>query len=68
MCTAIWSPSKSALKAGQTKGCNLIALPSTNIGSKACIPNLCKVGALFNKTGCPCITSSKTFQMIDSFF
>ena len=28
-CTAIWSPSKSALKAVQTKGCNFIALPST---------------------------------------
>ena len=34
-CTAIWSPSKSALKAAQTKGCSWIALPSMRIGSKA---------------------------------
>ena len=33
--TAIWSPSKSALKAVQTKGWILIALPSTSTGSKA---------------------------------
>ena len=32
---AIWSPSKSALNAVQTSGCILIALPSTNTGSKA---------------------------------
>src|SRR5438876_9121143 len=35
MCTAIWSPSKSALKAVQTSGWILIALPSTSTGSKA---------------------------------
>jgi hypothetical protein len=29
MCTAIWSPSKSALNAVQTNGWILIALPST---------------------------------------
>ena len=34
-CTAIWSPSKSALNAPQANGCNLIALPSTRTGSKA---------------------------------
>ena len=34
-CTAIWSPSKSALNAVHVKGCNCIDLPSTNIGSKA---------------------------------
>ena len=50
-CTAIWSPSKSALNAEQTRGCNLIALPSINTGWKACIDNLCSVGALFSKTG-----------------
>ena len=27
ICTAIWSPSKSALNAAQTKGCNSIAFP-----------------------------------------
>ncbi|MCY1512707.1 hypothetical protein D9M68_471790 [compost metagenome] len=34
-CTAIWSPSKSALKAVHTKGCSWIAFPSTNFGWKA---------------------------------
>src|SRR5260370_140882 len=34
-CTAIWSPSKSALKAVQTSGWIWIALPSTSCGSKA---------------------------------
>src|SRR5512135_1886155 len=32
--TAIWSPSKSALKAVQTSGCSWIALPSISTGSK----------------------------------
>ena len=35
MWTAIWSPSKSALKAVQTSGWIRIALPSTSTGSKA---------------------------------
>ena len=61
-CTAIWSPSKSALNASQTSGWTWIAFPSTRIGSNAWIPNLCKVGALFNKTGCSSITSAKTSQ------
>ena len=34
-CTAIWSPSKSALNAVQTSGCSWIALPSISTGSKA---------------------------------
>ena len=34
-CTAIWSPSKSALYGVQTSGCRCIALPSTSTGSKA---------------------------------
>ena len=34
-CTAIWSPSKSALNPLQTSGWSLMALPSTKIGSKA---------------------------------
>ena len=45
-----------------------MALPSTRIGSNACIPNLCNVGARFSSTGCPCITSSNTFETIGSFF
>ena len=57
--TAIWSPSKSALKAVQTNGWTCIALPSINIGWKAWIPNLCNVGALFKRTGCPLRTFSK---------
>jgi DNA-directed RNA polymerase subunit beta len=61
-CTAIWSPSKSALYAVHTKGCSLSALPSTKTGSKACIPRRCSVGARFKRTGCSFITSSKTSQ------
>src|SRR3990167_239367 len=34
-CTAIWSPSKSALNAVQTSGCSWIALPSIRTGSNA---------------------------------
>ena len=33
--TAIWSPSKSALKAAQASGGRWMALPSTRIGSNA---------------------------------
>jgi len=32
---AIWSPSKSALKAVHTSGCSWMALPSMSLGSKA---------------------------------
>ena len=32
---AIWSPSKSALKAGHTNGCRRIALPPIKTGSNA---------------------------------
>ncbi len=60
--TAIWSPSKSALKAVQTNGCNCIALPSIRIGSNAWIPSLWSVGALFKRIGCSLITSSKISQ------
>jgi hypothetical protein len=31
-CTAIWSPSKSALKAPHTSGCSWMALPSISLG------------------------------------
>src|SRR5258707_990160 len=37
-CTAIWSPSKSALKAVQTSGWIWIALPSTSCGSDPRVP------------------------------
>ncbi|CSI36578.1 Uncharacterised protein [Vibrio cholerae] len=37
-CTAIWSPSKSALYAAHTSGCSWIALPSIRTGSNAWIP------------------------------
>ena len=56
--TAIWSPSKSALKAAHTNGCNLIAFPPTSFGSKAWIPSLCNVGARLSITGYSVITSS----------
>ena len=57
--TAIWSPSKSALKAWQTSGCTWIALPSTSVGSNAWMPSLCSVGARFSSTGCSWMTSSR---------
>ena len=60
--TAIWSPSKSALKAEHTNGCNSIALPSINLASNAWTPNLCKVGALFKITGCSLIICSNASQ------
>ena len=68
-CTAIWSPSKSALNAWQTSGWTWIALPSTSTGSNAWIPRRCSVGARFRRTGCSAMTSSRTSQtsgIIDS--
>ncbi len=58
-CTAIWSPSKSALNAAHTSGCSWIALPSISTGSKAWMPRRCSVGARFSITGCSRITSSR---------
>jgi len=58
-CTAIWSPSKSALNAVQTRGWILMALPSTRMGSKAWMPRRCSVGARFSSTGCSRMTSSR---------
>jgi len=58
-CTAIWSPSKSALKPLQTSGWSLMALPSTSVGSKAWMPIRCSVGARFSSTGWLRITSSR---------
>ena len=62
MCTAIWSPSKSALNAVQTSGWIRIALPSTSTGSNAWMPRRCSVGARFRSTGCSWMTSSSTSQ------
>src|SRR5918998_1555322 len=59
-CTAIWSPSKSALNAVQTSGWIWMALPSTSCGSKAWMPRRCSVGARFSRTGCSVMTSSST--------
>ncbi len=61
-CTAIWSPSKSALNAEHTSGWTWIALPSTSTGSKACRPRRCSVGARLSSTGCSWMTSSRTSQ------
>src|ERR671927_292748 len=61
-CTAIWSPSKSALNAVHTSGWIWIALPSTSCGSKAWMPRRCSVGARFSSTGCSVMTSSSTSQ------
>ena len=49
--TAIWSPSKSALKAAQVSGCSWIAFPSIRTGSKAWMPSRCRVGARLSMTG-----------------
>ena len=65
--TAIWSPSKSALNAVHTNGCNWIAFPSISLGWNACIPNLCKVGARLSSTGCPFKTFSRISQTTGSF-
>ena len=54
-CTAIWSPSKSALNAAQTSGCSWMALPSISTGSNAWMPRRCSVGARFSITGCSLI-------------
>ena len=59
-CTAIWSPSKSALNAVQTSGWIWMALPSTSWGSKAWMPRRCSVGARLSSTGCSVMTSSRT--------
>ena len=59
-CTAIWSPSKSALKAAHTSGWIWIALPSTSTGSKAWMPSRCRVGARLSNTGCSWMASSRT--------
>ncbi len=59
-CTAIWSPSKSALNAVHTRGWIWIALPSISTGSKAWIPRRCSVGARLSSTGRVLITSSST--------
>ena len=58
-CTAIWSPSKSALNAVQTSGWISMALPSTRMGSKAWMPSRWSVGARFRSTGCSVMTSSR---------
>ena len=49
--TAIWSPSKSALKAVHTRGWSLMARPSTSTGSKAWMPRRWSVGARLSMTG-----------------
>ena len=61
-CTAIWSPSKSALNAAQTSGWSWIALPSISTGSNAWMPSRWSVGARFSSTGCSRITSSRMSQ------
>ena len=60
--TAIWSPSKSALKAAHTRGWIWMALPSTSSGSKAWMPRRCRVGARLRNTGCSLMTSSRMSQ------
>ena len=67
-CTAIWSPSKSALKAAHTSGWSWIALPSIRIGSNAWMPSRCSVGARLSSTGCSRITSSRMSHTSDRSF
>ena len=64
--TAIWSPSKSALKPEVTSGLTWIAWPSISFGWKAWIDKRCKVGARFSRTYLPWITSSKASQTTGS--
>src|SRR5205085_10383304 len=61
-CTAIWSPSKSALNAAQTSGWIWIAEPSTRTGMNAWMPRRCRVGARLRSTGWSRMTSSRTSQ------
>src|SRR6266702_1625503 len=61
-CTAIWSPSKSALNAAHTSGCSWIALPSISTGSNAWMPRRWSVGARLSSTGCSRMTSSRMSQ------
>ena len=61
-CTAIWSPSKSALNAAQTSGWSWMALPSMSTGSNAWMPRRWSVGARFRSTGCSLMTSSRMSQ------
>ncbi len=65
-CTAIWSPSKSALNAVQTSGCSRMASPSISTGSNAWIDRRCSVGARFSITVWPLVTSSRTSHTIFS--
>ena len=58
-CTAIWSPSKSALNAAQTSGWIRMALPSTSTGSKAWMPRRWSVGARLSSTGWSWMISSR---------
>ena len=61
-CTAIWSPSKSALNAAHVRGWSSIASPSINFGSNAWTPSLWSVGALFSNTGCSLTINSSASQ------
>ena len=56
---AIWSPSKSALKAVQFRGCSFRARPSTSTGSKAWMPRRCRVGARLSITGWSLMITSR---------
>src|SRR6266404_4615419 len=60
--TAIWSPSKSALKPLHTSGWMRMALPSMSTGSNAWMPMRWKVGARFSMTGWFLMTSSRMSQ------
>ncbi len=66
-CTAIWSPSKSALNGVQTIGWRRIALPSTSTGSNAWIDRRWSVGARLRKTVLSLITSSRIAQTLSSW-
>src|SRR4029450_9814766 len=61
-CTAIWSPSKSALYAAQTSGWSWMALPSISTGSKAWMPRRGGVGARVRGPGGSRMTPSRGCQ------
>ena len=66
-CTAIWSPSKSALNGVQTIGCRRIALPSTRTGSNDWIERRWSVGARLRNTVLSFVTSSRMSHTCSSW-
>ena len=67
-CTAIWSPSKSALNGVHTIGWRRMALPSTSTGSNAWMERRWSVGARLRNTVLSLMTSSRMSHTWSSCF